>query len=246
MRSGVRMDDVTQNAAREPMASGDPQSRERDLISIVQDLVRELRGKRGAPADVSLSRRLDRDLGIDSLGRTELVLRLERAFGIRMSTKVIGEAETVRDLLAALGDATAKPHLVPQPVAPPAASSPVAATTGSPSEARTLVEVLEWHVAHHPDRIHVTLFEDDLSILGTLTYGELRHQARRVAAGLIERDILPGDRIALMLPTGLEFFAAFCGILYAGAVPVPIYPPARLTQIEDHLRRQGGILRNAG
>jgi 1-acyl-sn-glycerol-3-phosphate acyltransferase len=79
-----------------------------------------------------------------------------------------------------------------------------------------------------------------------MTYRELQQSAHRVAAGLIERDILPGDRIALMLPTSLEFFACFCGILYAGAVPVPIYPPARLSQIEDHLRRQAGILRNAG
>jgi hypothetical protein len=31
-----------------------------------------------------------------------------------------------------------------------------------------------------------------------------------------------------------------------GAIPVPIYPPMRLSQLEDHLRRQTGILRNAG
>src|SRR5207237_10835375 len=117
---------------------------------------------------------------------------------------------------------------------------------GAATEARTLVEVLEWHAAQHPDRVHVTLFHDDLSILGSLTYGQLRDSARRVAAGLIERDILPGDRIALMLPSSLEFFTAFFGIHYAGAVPVPIYPPARPSQIEDHLRRQAGILRNAG
>jgi 1-acyl-sn-glycerol-3-phosphate acyltransferase len=92
----------------------------------------------------------------------------------------------------------------------------------------------------------VSLFDDDLSNLGTLTYRELRDSAHRVAAGLIARDILPGDRIALMLPTSLEFFTAFFGILYAGAVPVPIYPPARPSQIEDHLRRQAGVLRNAG
>ena len=49
-----------------------------------------------------------------------------------------------------------------------------------------------------------------------------------------------------MLPTGVEFFVAFFGILYAGAIPVPIYPPMRLSQLEDHLRRQTGILRNAG
>ena len=49
-----------------------------------------------------------------------------------------------------------------------------------------------------------------------------------------------------MLPTGRDFFVAFFGILYAGAVPVPIYPPMRLSQLEEHLRRQAGILRNAG
>src|SRR5262249_57435910 len=86
---------------------------------------------------------------------------------------------------------------------------------------------------------------DDLSILGSLTYSQLRDSARRVAAGLVERDIVPGDRIALMLPTSLDFFTAFFGILYAGATPVPIYPPARLAQIADHLRRQAAILRNA-
>ena len=49
-----------------------------------------------------------------------------------------------------------------------------------------------------------------------------------------------------MLPTGRDFFIAFFAILYAGAVPVPIYPPMRLSQLEEHLRRQAGILSNAG
>ncbi|MGI9387883.1 MAG: AMP-binding protein, partial [Methyloligellaceae bacterium] len=35
------------------------------------------------------------------------------------------------------------------------------------------------------------------------------------------------------------------GTLYAGAIPVPMYPPFRRSQVEDHLRRQAGILRNA-
>jgi acyl carrier protein len=229
------------------MHSGEPPTRDdaqatQDVIAIVQQLVRELRGQRGAPVEVTPSSRLDRDLGIDSLGRTELVQRLERAFGVRMSTEVIGEAETVRDLMKALGQGSAAAKLAPV-VAPVRSDAPV---TGTPSEARTLVEAIEWHVARHPDRTHVTLFHDDLSILGSLTYGELKAASLRVAAGLVERDIMPGDRVALMLPTNLDFFAAFCGILYAGAVPVPIYPPARLAQIEDHLRRQAGVLRNAG
>jgi acyl-CoA synthetase (AMP-forming)/AMP-acid ligase II len=49
-----------------------------------------------------------------------------------------------------------------------------------------------------------------------------------------------------MLPTGIDFFSAFFGILYVGAVPVPIYPPMQRSQIEDYAVRQAGILRNAG
>ena len=63
---------------------------------------------------------------------------------------------------------------------------------------------------------------------------------------MIERGLAPGDRVAIMLPTEAAFFEAFFGVLYAGGVPVPVYPPFRRAQVEDHLRRQAGILRNAG
>ena len=92
----------------------------------------------------------------------------------------------------------------------------------------------------------MTVLEDEVTVVGAMTYGELAKTARTIAVGLIERDILPGDRVALMLPTGKEFFAAFFGILYAGAIPVPIYPPMQRAQIEEYARRQAGILRNAG
>ena len=90
------------------------------------------------------------------------------------------------------------------------------------------------------------MLQDETTISGALTYGALAAKALAVGRGLIMRDIVPGDRVTLMLPTGVDFFVAFFGILYAGAVPVPIYPPMRLSQLEDHLRRQTGILRNAG
>ncbi len=76
------------------------------------------------------------------------------------------------------------------------------------------------------------------------SYGQLLAAAREVAAGLRVIGIGPGQCVALMLPTGLEFFHAFYGILLAGAIPVPIYPPTRPGQIEDHLRRQARILQN--
>jgi Phosphopantetheine attachment site len=40
---------------------------------------------------------LDRDLGIGSLERVELVLRLEQAFGVRLGDAVMAEAERSQD-----------------------------------------------------------------------------------------------------------------------------------------------------
>ena len=222
----------------------DATSRARNLVAIVTDLARELRGSR-ASVNVTLSSRLDRDLGIDSLGRTELVLRIERLFRIRLPVTIIGEADTVQDILTALERAAVQqgtPDIRAVIVAEaPIAAQPVVAA----AEAKTLIEALEWHVARNPDRVHVIVLQDESTVLATMTYGELAQAARAVAAGLIVRDVAPLDRVALMLPTGTEFFAAFLGTLYAGAVPVPIYPPMQLSQLEEYLRRQTKILRNA-
>jgi 1-acyl-sn-glycerol-3-phosphate acyltransferase len=229
------------NASQKPV---DATSRARNLVAIVTDLVRELRGSR-ASVNVTLSSRLDRDLGIDSLGRTELVLRIERLFRIRLPVTIIGEADTVQDILTALERAAAQQG-TPDIRDVIAAEAPIAAQpVVAAAEAKTLIEALEWHVARNPDRVHVTVLQDESTVLATMTYGELAQAARAVAAGLIARDVTPLDRVALMLPTGTEFFAAFLGTLYAGAVPVPIYPPMQLSQLEEYLRRQTKILRNA-
>jgi acyl carrier protein len=228
------------NASQKPV---DATSRARNLVAIVTDLVRELRGSR-ASVNVTLSSRLDRDLGIDSLGRTELVLRIERLFRIRLPVTIIGEADTVQDILTALERAAVQQG-TPDFRDVIAAEAPIAAQpVVAAAEAKTL-EALEWHVARNPDRVHVIVLHDESTVLVTMTYGELAQAARAVAAGLIVRDVAPLDRVALMLPTGTEFFAAFLGTLYAGAVPVPIYPPMQLSQLEEYLRRQTKILRNA-
>ena len=215
-------------------------SRQHDVLSVVGALVRELHPQRYRFIEITPRSRIERDLGIDSLARTEMILRIEREFRLRLPAATIAEAETVQDLIAALGKAEPSRIGVGTVEAQALPSVPAA------SEARTLVGVLEWHAASHADRLHVTVLQDEATVLGKLTYGQLAEKAKRVAYGLIARDVAPGDRVALMLPTGLDFFLTFFGILYAGAIPVPIYPPLRLSQLEEHLRRQIGILRNAG
>jgi len=121
---------------------------------------------------------------------------------------------------------------VHQPVVAPAA------------EAKTMVEALEWHVARNPDRVHVTILQDENIVLATMTYGELSKEARAVAAGLIACDVVPGDRIALMCrPSGI-FRGLFRYTLYRRRAGTDL-PAMQLSQLEDFLRRQAKILRNA-
>ena len=209
------------------------------LLSIIDALVAEVRsgGRTLAAPDSAL----DKDLGLDSLARVELLARIEQAFAVRLGDEVLGAAETPADLLAAI--AAAAPAAAAASSAPAAWQAPEPLEEGGPDHAVTLVEVLLWHARRHPERPHV-LFQRSATETETMAYGELLAAAREVAAGLRSIGIVPGQCVALMLPTGLEFFHSFYGILLAGAIPVPIYPPTRPGQIEDHLRRQAGILQN--
>jgi len=82
--------------------SGAQASHERALIAVVSELVRELHQQSRRPIEVSLSSQLERDLGIDSLGRIELSLRIERALQARLPIQVLSAAETVGDIFNAL------------------------------------------------------------------------------------------------------------------------------------------------
>jgi malonyl-CoA/methylmalonyl-CoA synthetase len=57
-----------------------------------------------------------------------------------------------------------------------------------------------------------------------VTFGELDAQARRWAGRLQHRGVEPGDRVALFTADKLPFLFAHLGVLYAGAVPLPLNP----------------------
>lgn len=54
------------------------------------------------------------------------------------------------------------------------------------------------------------------------TFGEVEHTARRLAAGLADRGVGPGDVVALQLPNWMEAAVAFWASAFLGAVTVPI------------------------
>ena len=213
-----------------------------ELLTIVSRLMAELHPEAASRLDITLDSRLDRDLGLDSLARMELLARLEQAFAVRLPEKVLAAAETPRDLLRHLGAAPTATATVAA-MGRPADFGP-AGPTAEVHAAETLVEVLEGHAAAHPEAVHLLVLQGEEE--RPVSYGELREKARQVAGLLQALALEPGDTVAIMLPTGIDYFFCFFGVLYAGGVPVPLYPPARPSQIEEHLRRHRKILANAG
>ena len=232
------------------------------LVALVAGIVGELRGAGEGPVRVGLDTDLGGDLGLDSLARMELLARVERAAGASLPEVALAEATTPRELLRAFESVRAPaPGPGPDPVPGSAEDLPrggqVAGEDGAaqgaesesesdavPAEAETLIDALAWHAGTHPDRTHVRLVDGSDSET-VLTFGALLDGARRVASGLLRARLTPGRAVAIMLPTGFDYLRCFLGVQLAGGVPVPIYPPARLAQLEDHLRRHERILDNA-
>ena len=214
------------------------------LLEIIRSLVIELTPER-ARTHIHLDSNLDRDLGFDSLSRVELLLRLERGLNAQLSEAAFAAAETPRDLLHALRtSSTVEPQF---PIEPGGEEAPSLGTADHPPESvRTLQDVLAWQASHQPDRVHVLLYESDSDTPTPVTYSDLQHGAERMAVGLRAHGLEPGEAVSIMLPTSRQYLESFFGVLLAGGIPVPIYPPARPSQLEDHLQRHAKILRNAG
>jgi non-ribosomal peptide synthetase component F len=210
----------------------------KEIRQLIQELHPELRSQ----PTVSIDSVLDRDLGLDSLSRMELLARIEKALNVRLPEKVLTTAETPRDILRPLEKLRPSPA---EPL-PEAAVIDIPATSfaSTAHEAKTLTEVLIGHAQALPDQIHIYVdeFSDGEK---TLTFGELYNGAKKMAAGLQQHDLEPGDTVAIMLPTSTGYFFSFFAVLLAGCVPVPLYPPMRPSQIEEHLLRHKHILTNA-
>ncbi len=226
------------------------------LLALVEATLRVVRADAPGLPTVTLDSVLDRDLGLDSLSRMELLLRIEREFGLALPEQTLQRAETVGDLLQAATNAASgtparvpgqepRAFVLPGPVAaaaPPTARAPGPAP-GASADASTLLEVLDRHVQFQAGRTQIICLQDDLE--QAISYGQLAASSAALAAGLQRAGVRPRQTVAIMLPTSPAYFSTYLGILRAGAIPVPIYPPARASQLEDHVLRHTGILANA-
>jgi acyl carrier protein len=210
------------------------------LLKTIKELVLELHPTWSKTRQISTDSLLTQDLGLDSLARVELLARIENIFGVTLPEEIFIDAETPRHIRQGIIN-------VGTPLASVTADKIKAVgmseTLELPHDAKTLVDALTWHMDVHPDRPHIRLYSDE-GEGEVITYRQLGIGARAIAAGLQEKGLLPGDTVSIMLPTSREYFFTFMGILLAGGIPVPIYPPFRMNQLEDHLQRHSVILKN--
>lgn len=198
----------------------------------------------GRAPSVTLTSDLAGDLGLDSLAAVELYDRLQETFGVILPEELLATATTPGDWLEAVRSAGGRS--VRSPGRPAAAPRPRSRGREWPAAAQTLTEVLAWHVEQHRDRSCIRILHPhDGDAAEDITYGDLNGAARSVACGLLADGLGRGDRVVLMLPTGRDYFVAFLAVLFAGGVPVPIYPAAGAAQLAEHLLRQLHLVEDA-
>ncbi|GAA3755480.1 amino acid adenylation domain-containing protein [Salinactinospora qingdaonensis] len=104
----------------------------------------------------------------------------------------------------------------------------LAATGPPPPEPRPLGDLVAEQAARHPDAAALIGADE------TLSYADLDARAARIAGYLRSRGIRRGERVGVCLERGTDLGAALMGVVYAGAVYVPLdpeYPHERLSYI---------------
>lgn len=87
--------------------------------------------------------------------------------------------------------------------------------------------------SRYPDRIALRC--DNL----VFTFGDFDAAAARVATLLERAGVRPGDRVGVMLPNTPAFAVAFYGIMYRGAVAVPMNPLLKAREVSYYLSNSG-------
>ncbi len=212
-----------------------------ELIGAIRELAEEFHVPDVRVQNLSLDTSFDTEIGLDSLTRVEFISRIENRFSVRLSEQSMFAVETPRELLREILNANPdnRTHEAPE-----VSQIELDQVQQQPIQAQTLVDVLKWHLQVHPERPHIKLYNDQVDDEETITYRDLWEGAETIAVALQQQGLAAKQAVSIMLPTGKDYLFSFFGILLAGGIPVPIYPPVRLNQLEDHLLRHQSILNN--
>ncbi|MBL9036937.1 MAG: AMP-binding protein, partial [Archangium sp.] len=78
------------------------------------------------------------------------------------------------------------------------------------------------------------------------SFHDLRLEVMRRAAHLRHHGLKQGDRLAIVMPDGEDFVPTFLAAVWAGLVPVPLYPPLSMGKLDSYIETLVSILSKAG
>ncbi|OKH64534.1 acyl-CoA synthetase [Mycobacterium sp. SWH-M1] len=107
----------------------------------------------------------------------------------------------------------------------------------------TIPALLADRAQQQPDDDAYTFFDyeaDPAGVAETLTWSEVHHRVRVVAAKLATLGS-PGDRAVVLAPQGLEYIIGFLGAIEAGFIAVPLTMP----QLRQHDERVTGAMKDS-
>jgi fatty-acyl-CoA synthase len=78
------------------------------------------------------------------------------------------------------------------------------------------------------------------------TFAQIAVEAECRGGALAAQGHKKGDRLALVIPDGEEFVLSFLGALFAGIIPVPIYPQLSFKNVESYHATIAHIVKAAG
>jgi fatty-acyl-CoA synthase len=110
--------------------------------------------------------------------------------------------------------------------------------------ARTVVQAIE--DAASSTTTGYRFIEESSDAEPFFTHGGIERASARFGGALQSLGVKKGDRVALILPDNADFVFAFLGAIRAGAVPVPIYPPAGLGKLSGYLENTLHIVAKSG
>lgn len=208
------------------------------LLKVTKQFLQELKAEQ-ASRILTLNSTLEHDLGLGSLERVELARRIESAFSIRVSLMDLEKIRELSEFLPLINQSLPTKSFQTQ-----AFTQILTESKLNPAAVESLTQLVNLYAEQEPSRPHIYL-QNDEGREEVITYGELALKAKQAASIILNHSIKPGETIAIMLPTCREYFYFFLGILFAGAIPVPIYPPTPTDRIEDYVKRQSKVLQNA-
>ena len=105
---------------------------------------------------------------------------------------------------------------------------------------RSMIGLLRTRADAHPGEGAYTFLESGEHAGNTLTWAAVDRRSRALGASIAAR-VDPGARVLIMLPPDVDFAPAFFGVLYAGAIAIPTYPPSGVRTDRTSARVRGMI-----